>query len=490
MNIKNFKKLLFENTGIKQTIFKNAFWLSVAEVVTRVLGLVLVIYIARILGATEYGKFAFALSFVSMFVILSDLGISEIITREFSRNKEKEKEFSSILSLKIVLCVGTLVLTLIGSFFITSDPIIQKAIWALSIFILITSFLGTIYAFLRARQKMEYEAGIKILQYLIMVGIGFFVLFRFPLVENLSYGYLFANLIVLIFVLLFFHFQIQSLKLSCNRAIWKKFLRISWPLSSGLMLAWIYVPIDSIMLGCLGQITDVGWYDAASKIAIAAIIPAVLIARSFYPVLSKLFKESKEKLQQIWNYKMNLTIIFAIPVMAGGLVLAPKIIDFFYGLDYYPSILSFRILIFVAGVSFLYYPYAIALIVSNQQKKNFGLILFGAVINISLNFILIPRYALYGAAMATLITSVIIFSLAVKFLKDFTSIFPFNLELFKVLLMAIFSSIIMFAGVHHPLIYNLNIILSIIIGILIYASALLFFHKFLYKNQLLIKKVE
>ena len=62
LDIKNF---LLENIGIKQTILKNTFWLVSAEAVTGLLRLVLLIYAARILGATEYGKFTFAFSFVS-----------------------------------------------------------------------------------------------------------------------------------------------------------------------------------------------------------------------------------------------------------------------------------------------------------------------------------------------------------------------------------------------------------------------------------------
>jgi len=472
------KRLFFENVGIRQTLFKNTFWLAVAEAITSLLGLILTVYIARILGATEYGKFAFALSFVSVFVILADLGLSDITTRELSREKEGEKEYPAILSLKIFLCTGVLILMLIGSLFITSDPIIQKAIWILAVFILISSFFAIIYSFLRARQKMEYEAGVKIFQCLMITGIGFFVLFHLPSVENLSYGYLFANLIVLIFVLLLFHFRIQSLKLNWNKTVWKRFLRISWPLSLGLVLGWIYVSIDSIMLGCFGRVTETGWYNAASKIVIATIIPATLISRSFYPMLSKFFKESKEKFQQVWNYQMELMITLALPVMAGGLVLAPKIINFFYGTEFVPSIPAFQLLIFVAGISFLYYPYGLALVVSNHQKRNFGLILIGAVINIILNLILIPVHSLYGAAIATIITSIIIFFLAVKFSKRFTPISPLNLRLLKILIITIFSSLMMFIGIRQSLIYNLNTILTIIIGILIYSFILFFFYKF------------
>jgi O-antigen/teichoic acid export membrane protein len=87
MKIRNFtdvKAVLFDNRTIKQTIFKNTFWLTVAEGVSRLLTLILIIYVARILRATEYGKFTFAIVFVYLLSIFSDLGLSSITTRELS----------------------------------------------------------------------------------------------------------------------------------------------------------------------------------------------------------------------------------------------------------------------------------------------------------------------------------------------------------------------------------------------------------------------
>lgn len=464
----NFKNLLFNNIGVRQTIFKNTFWLFGAEVITRFLKLALIIYVARILGATEYGKFTFALSFVTIMVIFGDLGISALTTRELSKRREQEKEYPAILSLKIILSIGALILMLAGSFFITTDPIIQKIIWFLAVFILITGFFNIIYAFLHVRQKMEYEAAAKVLQSILITAIGFFVLFNIPSVVNLSYGYLSANLIALILILGFFHFFIYPLKLVFNKIIWKKFLKFSWPLMMGFVAVWVYINIDSIMMGYFNQITQNGWYNASSKIALATIVSAGLIAKSFYPVLSKLFQESKERLQVVWNYQVETMIVLALPLMAGGVALAPKIINFFYNPSYYPSIFAFQILIFIAGISFLYYPYSMILVVSGQQKKHFQLILIGVVINVILNLILIPQYSLYGAGIATLITAMIIFLSAVILSKYFTPISSFNIKIFKTLFIAIISSLIMFTIIRQPPIYNLNLFLSIVIGAAVY----------------------
>ena len=59
-------KVFFSGGGTKQKIFNNFFWLGFSEFVSRLLKLVLIIYVARILGATEYGKFTFAMAFFAL----------------------------------------------------------------------------------------------------------------------------------------------------------------------------------------------------------------------------------------------------------------------------------------------------------------------------------------------------------------------------------------------------------------------------------------
>ena len=121
MNLNNFNSLktfLFNNSGTKQTILKNTFWLSLSLGISKFLGLVLLIYAAKILGAEEYGKFTFSLAFVSLFVVFYGLGLPYIIIREFSRVEEKKQKFYSIISLQLLLAVISFFLILLSSFFI------------------------------------------------------------------------------------------------------------------------------------------------------------------------------------------------------------------------------------------------------------------------------------------------------------------------------------------------------------------------------------
>jgi len=483
--ISDFGTLFLKNITIRQTIFKNVFWLHLGKGISSFLIFVLLIYTARILGATEYGKFTFALAFVALFGIFQDFGLPYTVTREFSREKEREREFYSVLSLKIVLSSLALILIIISSFFITPDPVIQKIILILALFGLISGFTAIFYAFFQARQRMEYQAWTTILESALITAIGLFVLFNFPSVENLSYSYLFASLAALIFVSLFFHFRVFPLRIRWQKIIWQRFLKMSWPLALTGLFVVIYTYTDSVMMGFWNQITEVGWYGAAYKIINVVLIPVGLISASFYPVLGKFFKESKEKLQDALNSQIKIMILLAFPLMVGGITLAPKIINFIYGLNFSPSILALQILIIMAGIVFLSNPFYFLLIASNQQKKIFYITGSSAIINIILNLLLIPRFTLYGAATATLISCFIMFILVLFSVKYFTPVSLFNFQLTKTLIFAVLATGLMYFLIKQPFVYNLNIILTIISGTLIYFLTFFIFQKIAKKTGFL-----
>lgn len=468
----DIKAMLLDNSTIRQTIFKNAFWLEMGIGINSLLKILLLIYAARILGATAYGKFSFALAFVSLFIIFHDFGLPSIITREFADEREKKEKFYSILSLKILLSIGTLFLILLGSFFITADIAVRRLILILALFALLNGFSTTFYAFFQARQRMEYQAWVEIFQGVLVTAIGLFTLFRFPSAQNLSYSYFFGSLGALILALIFFHFKIFSLRVSWQKSIWKEFLTMSWPLALVGLLGILYTYTDSIMMGYWGMITETGWFNAAQRISWTSFVLIGLVTVSFYPSISKSFKESKEKLQKIFCDQMKLMIALSFPLVIGGVTLAQRIIGFIYGPDFAPSILTFQILITAAGIGLLYTALQNMLIVSKHEKKIFWAIFAGAVVNIALNVMLIPRFSLYGAAFATLAAHLLLFFILLNLTLKLTPIHKENMiTVLPYFLITVFSSIIMYFVISNPLIYYLHIFLTLPIGVIVYFSA-------------------
>ncbi len=172
---------------------------------------------------------------------------------------------------------------------------------------------------------------------------------------------------------------------------------------------------------------------------------------------------------------MEIKIFFAIPLMIGGVVFASRIINFIYGSGFTLSIFIFQILVIGCGITFFNGVFSQALVVANQQKKLLSISLLGAIINIILNLILIPKFSLYGAAFAVLITFLLVAFLLFRFTFKFTSIKPLNSKLILSFIGAGFSGTPMYFVISCPRIYQLNIFLSILAGAATYIAFFLLY---------------
>lgn len=486
--IDSVKSFLFDNKTTKQTLLKNTFWITLSSFVGRVLGAILSIYVVRLLGPTEYGKFAFALAFVSMFVSFLDFGVSPIATREFTKNKENEKEFYPLLSLRLLLGLITILMIVVGSFFISADPQILKITAILAFFTFVSQLPEFFYAFLTARERFEHISWMSIVQVVLTTGIGFVVIFNLPSAVNISYSYLVAAILALLPVLIFFNFKILPLKITFEIDIWKKFLKLSWPLALISIFGLVYSYIDSIIMGLMGQIIQVGYYSAALKIALFILTPPALVIASFYPVLCRFSAVSKESLQKALDNQTLSVIFLVLPIVVGSVILAPQIIDFFYGIEnYWPAVLAFQILAVMTGVSSVYRSFSQILIVIDQQKGVLLITILGALANIILNIILIPRYSFYGAAVASLITHSVIFTLYFIFVLKSKKVKPINLNIILMTGACVVATVIMSFVISLPKIYNLNIFISVSIGAIIYLLSLALARKSV--NKFILKQV-
>jgi len=170
---------------------------------------------------------------------------------------------------------------------------------------------------------------------------------------------------------------------------------------------------------------------------------------------------------------LELMIILALPIMVGGFILAPRVIYALYPASFSPAILTFQIL--MLSIFFLYIsrPFGDLIVVSNQQRKFLLISVIGAVINIILNFVLIPKYSLYGAALATVIAALIVFLFYIMAVKIFSKIEIFSLNFLTVFISAVVSTIIMYLVLGEPFIRSSAIYISITIGTAVYLFSFL-----------------
>ena len=464
--------LLIKNLSTKQTILKNAFWLTIAQGLTGLVTFFLTIVIIRKFGAAKYGAFAFAFSFASLFSTLFDFGFSTAITREFARDPNEEKVFPALLMLRALLGVAVVFLIFMTSLVVTSDGLTRKVMLILGFHIFSFELLNFFYALFRARQKMQFEAILRIANLFILSAFIMAVLYVRPTVLNLSYAYISANVITLLIVFastilwdrkgLLFHPVF-------NPSVWKKFLLIGGYLALAKGMGDITMHTDSVMLGYLGLITENGWYKAAVKINGLILFPMALISSAVFPALAAMLKESKERFIRLWKLWYKVTIFLAGMLCSIAFANADRIVGTLYISEFQPAAAALKLLIFMALIAYIYNSYYHILIIFGLQKKIFHVLVVAALLNIVLNLILIPRISLYGACVATVITHLLILLQYLRIISKDTFIRPFSSESLFILSISIISGISMCLIVSVSELVKTNLFLSISYSALIFS---------------------
>ncbi len=472
--IKNFnfvtlQDIFFRNTGTKQTIAKNTFWLGLSELSINLLKFALFIYAAKVLGDVGFGQFAFVSSFVAIFGIFFDFGLSEALTREFAKEVRNEQDTATLFSLQVFISVLVGALLSIASFFVsTKVGNVQSAVLIMGGYMFIANLQTFFYAVFRARQKMQLEFFPNFLQNLAITGFGFLLLYKLQTVTSLSLAYFLGVLLAFGPTMLYFHRNVAPLRLHFDKKLWTKFLRISCPLALvGIVSMAIYNNIDSIMLGFFGQIKENGWYSAAYRIVTFSILPMVFVYQSFFPALATAFNQSKEKMQQLWETQLQIFIFLGLPIFFGGYALADSLISFLYPKEFHPSVSIFKILIFITFFIYLYMPFKQILVIFNQQNKIFWLFFFGMLINIGLNLFTIPHFSLYGAAISTLVAQLFVFIGLMYLSAKKTHMRAITPRVVGVFCCSLIASIMMFS-VLNLMNSTVNVFLLVGMGVIVY----------------------
>lgn len=401
--IKNF---LFKNQTTKQTIVKNFFWVSLGVSLSKILKSIVIIYAARILGVEGYGIFTYALSFVAVFNIFSDLGLSNLLTRDLIKRDDKENYLATALSIKIVLSVATLIFIGFVSPIFTNIEEAKPLMLIVAILITFDGLRSFIFSIYRSMNRMQFEAFFEILTEVIITISCIAVLFKIPSVLNFSLAYMLASGAGFILTLLFTSKYISNIIKNFKRKLLLPIVKSAWPFTVVGVFGVLMTSIDSVIIGFLKPVQDLGLFGAAQRpISIIYLIPGFMYT-ALLPFFSK-FAEDKEKLSKFTTTSIVISLGLAMPIVVGGAILAKPIINVIYGYNFIESANVFRILLLTMIPIFPGMILSAILLAKDKQKIFIRSTFFGAIANIILDFLLIPKYGIEGSAWATVVTQMI-----------------------------------------------------------------------------------
>lgn len=398
----NDKHTIFKNIG------KNLISLATSQLVNRVLGAIVLLVLPRYLGPADYGIYMTALSFFGILCVFSGYGLDGLFIKDVSRDQTlSQRYFSANVVIKEMLSFLLLIILGLTIYALSYPANTILAILTLAPAVFFYSATNSYSAVFRAYEKMEYNAILEISVSLIRL-LG--VLIVIQLGGNIFW-------IISIIVISYLAFALIGFIL-----INKKFFKITWAIDRHSIIdlfkkstpfflvsavAVIQGQIGLIMLSKLGNNVEVGLFSAANELTNILYIVPNLTATVLFPVYSRQYHKSSESLVSASNLSLKYMAILGLPMSAGIYFVAPQVINFIFGSSFSGSALILQIL--GLGIWMLFIANTIAYVLTAADRIAYVTIgnTITVVLNIALNFLLIPVWGGAGAALSALISAIV-----------------------------------------------------------------------------------
>ncbi len=395
-----------ESSQSAQKIISNTTWLFTDKLFKMGVGLFVSVWVARYLGPEQFGTLNYVIALVSLFSVLSTLGLDQIVVRDLVKYPEQQNE---VLGTTFILKLlggsfALIVLVIVSSILKPEDNLMRLLVAIAGISMVVKSFL-TIDLWFKSQVTSKYSVVSQYVSFTIASVSKVFLILKHSSLIAFVIVNLLRDILSMIGMIFFFKKTGKTLnqwRLSFPIAI--RLINESWPLILSGLAVVVNMKIDQIMLGEMIDHKAVGTYSAAVRLSEVGYFIPMAIASSVFPAIVK-SKQLDEKIykSRIQNfYNLNATIAYGVSIPI--FFLAPFIIHTLYGNAYAGAETIFAIHIWACLFVFIGTARAQYLITEGLVKFSFLCNIVGAFVNLGLNFILIPHYEGVGAAVATVVS--------------------------------------------------------------------------------------
>ena len=358
---------------------------------------------ARYLGVEDFGRFSFAIAFVTLFAPLLDLGLYYLLIREVARKKELSQRYlSHTLTWKLICSPFVFVAIYLIVRQMHDSYLTIQIVCLMAVFQILVSWKDSFRPILLAHELFNYDAASLAFERFSLLIFVSLVLVGGQTLLTVGWVFVAVKILDLVIVVLIVQYKVCNISFGHDLSFLKRIVIDAVPIGAFYMTLTIYNYVDTVMLSALTNNQEVGWYSASYKIYEGPVLIPSIFATVFMPRLSRLFIEHKDNFISLFEQGLKYIVLTAVIVGANGYLLAESIVTLSFGSEYTNSIASLRILlvglVFVFTITFL----QTVMISVDRQKIILYVALLGLVLNVLFNAALIPLYGYIGAAVATI----------------------------------------------------------------------------------------
>ena len=400
-------------------------------------------YVSRVLGASGTGKVSFAISVVSYFTMVAALGVPTYGIRAAAKVRDDQEKLNrttqEILIIHLFMMVIVSIVYIMAILFVPRFQSDRTLFLVVGISILLDP-LGVNWLY-QGLEQYGYIAKRSI--FLKFIGVILMFMFIHSPDDYVFYGVTSILASAGSNVLNFINLRKYiSLKPVGNYDI-KQHLKPILILFAQVVAVNIYTNLDNVMLGFMKTDVDVGLYAAAVKVKTILTSLVTSLGAVLLPRLSYYIMEGKKEFQGLIKKAYNFVIVIAFPLMLFTIFYAKDCLIFLSGNEFIGATLAMQIIaptILLIGLSNLLGIQVLTPL--NKEKQLVYSVVAGALVDLILNIIFIPKMGAAGASLGTLVAEFVVLTVQILYLKDLFFRIAKQVQYGKIVLALILASMI------------------------------------------------
>ncbi|HNW40083.1 MAG TPA: flippase [Candidatus Omnitrophota bacterium] len=399
--------------------FINTAWVFTEQLLRVVAGFLVWIYIARYLGPEKFGIFNYVFVLVGFFGIIAKLGLDNIVVRELVNYPERANLYlGTAFWLKSAAGILALGVSAAATLIIPNDPRTNVYILIIACGLIFQQFEVVDFYF-QSQALSKNVSVFKIIQLIISCLLKLYLI----LIKSGLFWFVMAGLFDQVLLAIFYCFIAWYRKIGlffkCFKArVAGEMLKDAWPLFFYSFAGMVFMRSDQMMIKGMLGVKQVGLYSAVVGIAEAWYFTPFIIASSLFPAILNAKKNNRElyllRLRQLYNLMLQMSLSFAVLMT----FFSGPLIRLFYGqtFDEVSGVLAVNVWAGVfAALGAVRFKWLVS---ENLQIILVKTTVLGAVLNVILNYILIPQCGIMGSSIATIISSAFMVYASLFFYKE------------------------------------------------------------------------
>lgn len=444
----------------------------------------LVFLLTRNLTVAEFGVYSLFATSIAIFSVVLDLGLSQYMMTKLPSFKRKD-QLVSFFSFLFFICLVVLLLILLVVFspleaWILSFLRIGSYVFEFRVVLLLIFFeayFRIIISYFIALKKIGISSFLNVLRVCLWVLflLVFLIFFRLSL-ASVVLLWISGGIVTFFSALVLLRADIIGFlraKGWFNLSLIKNGLVFSLPLVPFIACGWVIDMGSRYFLNYYYGVSVVGIYSLCYALAVIPFSLSSVVSTVLYPYISGAWVRGNHQVLLNINLKYNLIVV--VPAVVGLFVLREQVITLISGVDYLVGAAIIPILLFYplfGAIINIFYQ----ILLLKEKTRLLSLVYFvGAVLCVFLNFLLVPRFSMFGAAFSTVLSYFFLFFVLFWLCrKDLELDFRF-IRLSRILAASLLMGVMIFFI--NPQVY-LTKILSVLVGIIVYFAFLFLFRVF------------